>query len=394
MEAVAVGRITTYPGKSGYQIIVEALEPAGAGALLAMLEERKKKLAAEGLFDAARKKPLPFLPGTIGVITSPTGAVIRDILHRLAARFPRRVLVWPVSVQGEKAAGEVAAAIKGFNAMAGGADLPRPDVLIVARGGGSIEDLWAFNEEIVVRAAAASAIPLISAVGHETDTTLIDYASDVRAPTPSAAAEMAVPVRVDLVRQVQGLDLRLSGAVMRRAELARQRVRDVARGLPAGERLFEMPRQRLDGASARLGGALTLGLQRWSGRLGTAVAKLSFEPWRQALARHRQRLAELDGRSALAMERRGRERALAVAAAGKLLDTLGHTATLARGFALVRTQAGAVVRSARALEPGQSLSLAFADGEAAVRVEGDAPPKAAKAKAAPKQGGKDQGDLF
>ena len=201
MEVIATGRITTYAGCSSYQIIVDRMELAGEGALLKLLEDRRKKLAAEGLFDAERKRTLPFLPEVIGVVTSPTGAVIRDILHRLADRFPRRVLVWPVAVQGERAAGEIAAAIAGFNRLPADGPVPRPDVLIVARGGGSLEDLWAFNEEIVVRAAAASTIPLISAVGHETDTTLIDFASDRRAPTPTAAAEMAVPVRADLLAQ-------------------------------------------------------------------------------------------------------------------------------------------------------------------------------------------------
>src|SRR3954466_12811996 len=205
LEVVVTGRITTYPGQSKYQIVIETLEPAGVGALMALLEERKKKLAAEGLFDAARKQLLPFLPDVIGVITSPTGAVIRDILHRLSDRFPRHVLVWPVKVQGDGSAEEVAAAIHGFNAFEEGGRMPRPDLIIVARGGGSLEDLWSFNEEIVVRAAADSMIPLISAVGHETDITLIDFVSDRRAPTPTAAAEMAVPVRVDLLARVDGL---------------------------------------------------------------------------------------------------------------------------------------------------------------------------------------------
>src|ERR1700755_3188339 len=205
LEVIATGKLTTYPGSSKYQIVIEALEPAGVGALMALMEERKRKLAAEGLFDERRKKELPWLPETIGIVTSPTGAVIRDILHRLADRFPRRVLVWPVKVQGDGSAEQVAAAIRGFNALTEGGRIPRPDLLIVARGGGSLEDLWSFNEEIVVRAAAESMIPLISAVGHETDITLIDFASDRRAPPPTAAAEMAVPVRVDLLSQIDSL---------------------------------------------------------------------------------------------------------------------------------------------------------------------------------------------
>src|SRR5438552_254269 len=215
LEVIATGRLTSFPGRSRYQLIIDALEVAGVGALLKLLEERKQKLAAEGLFDAARKRPLPMLPRVIGVVTSPTGAVIRDILHRLADRFPRHVLLWPVLVQGEQAAGQIAAAIRGFNALPPDGPVPRPDLLIVARGGGSLEDLWAFNEEIVVRAAAASAIPLIAAVGHETDTTLIDHAADRRAPTPTAAAEMAVPVRAELAAQLTEHGQRMAGAAAR-----------------------------------------------------------------------------------------------------------------------------------------------------------------------------------
>ena len=223
LEVIATGRLTTYPNRSSYQIVIESLEPAGVGALMALLEERKKKLAAEGLFDEARKQLLPYLPTVIGVITSPTGAVIRDILHRLSDRFPRHVLLWPVRVQGEGSAEEVAAAIRGFNALAETGRIARPDLIIVARGGGSLEDLWSFNEEIVVRAAADSMIPLISAVGHETDITLIDFASDKRAPTPTAAAEMAVPVRLDLLAQVDGLARRKALLLGARARCAPHR---------------------------------------------------------------------------------------------------------------------------------------------------------------------------
>ena len=218
LEMICTGRLTTYPGRSSYQIIVDHIEPAGEGAMLKLLEERRKALAAEGLFDEDRKAPLPYLPQVVGVVTSPSGAVIRDILHRLADRFPRRVLLWPVAVQGEKAAAEIAHAIEGFNRIEPGGAVPRPDVLIVARGGGSLEDLWPFNEEIVVRAAAASAIPLISAIGHETDTTLIDFAADLRAPTPTAAAEMAVPVRTELIARVLELGGRMIGAMARDQE--------------------------------------------------------------------------------------------------------------------------------------------------------------------------------
>src|SRR5436190_6775482 len=232
LEVVVTGRITTYPGQSKYQIVIETLEPAGLGALMALVEERKRKLAAEGLFDAARKQLLPFLPAVIGVVTSPTGAVIRDILHRLADRFPRHVLVWPVRVQGEGSALEVAGAIRGFNALPAGGAIMRPDVLIVARGGGSLEDLWSFNEEIVVRAAAESMIPLISAVGHETDVTLIDFASDKRCPTPTAAAECAVPVRSELLAQIDSLARRQLSSWARGIDSRRTELRAATRALP------------------------------------------------------------------------------------------------------------------------------------------------------------------
>src|ERR1700728_4017768 len=256
LEVVITGRLTTYPGRSQYQIIVETLEPAGLGALMALLEERKQKLAAEGLFDEARKQLLPFLPAVIGVITSPTGAVIRDILHRLADRFPRHVLVWPVKVQGEGSAAEIAAAIAGFNALPEHGAWPRPDLIIVARGGGSLEDLWSFNEEIVVRAAAASLIPLIAAVGHETDVTLIDFAADKRAPTPTAAAEMAVPVRADLLLNIDSFARRALVCWRRCHEARWSELRSAARALPDADEVLAQPRQRLDHAASRLSRAL------------------------------------------------------------------------------------------------------------------------------------------
>src|SRR5712672_3988902 len=252
LEVVVTGRITTFPGQSKYQIVIETLEPAGLGALMALVEERKKKLAAEGLFDAARKQLLPFLPDVIGVITSPTGAVIRDILHRLADRFPRHVLVWPVKVQGDGSAEQIAAAIRGFNALPETGRIRRPQLIIVARGGGSLEDLWSFNEEIVVRAAADSMIPLISAVGHETDITLIDFAADKRAPTPTAAAEMAVPVRSELIARIDSLARRSLACWQRGEEARRTELRAAMRALPTAEELLSLPRQRLDHADARL----------------------------------------------------------------------------------------------------------------------------------------------
>ena len=246
LEVIATGKLTTYPGRSNYQMVVERMEVAGEGALLALLARTKARLEAEGLFDPARKKPLPFLPRVIGVVTSPTGAVIRDILHRLADRFPTRVLVWPVLVQGQGAAEQVAAAVRGFAAIAPGGAVPRPDLVIVARGGGSIEDLWAFNEEAVVRAVADCPIPVISAVGHETDTTLVDFAADRRAPTPTAAAEMAVPVREELRGQLAELGLRQRRAVVRPLNLGRERLAARAERLPAPQALLSPYAQRLD----------------------------------------------------------------------------------------------------------------------------------------------------
>src|SRR6516165_5847523 len=261
LDVVVSGRLTTFAGSSKYQMVIDTLEPAGLGALMKLLEERKKKLAAEGLFDEARKQLLPYLPDVIGVVTSPTGAVIRDILHRLADRFPRRVLVWPVRVQGDGSAGDVAAAIAGFNALPEWGAIPRPDLLIVARGGGSLEDLWSFNEEIVVRAAAASLIPLISAVGHETDVTLIDFVADRRAPTPTAAAEMAVPVRSELIARVENCARRAFACWSRGQDHRRTELRAAARALPSADTLLAIPRQRLDACADRLPRALRANAQ-------------------------------------------------------------------------------------------------------------------------------------
>ena len=304
LEVVITGRLTTYPGRSQYQIVVETLEPAGLGALMALLEERRKKFIAEGLFDEARKQLLPYLPTVIGVITSPTGAVIRDILHRLADRFPRHVLVWPVKVQGEGSAAEVAAAIEGFNALAGARRAcARPDLLIVARGGGSLEDLWSFNEEIVVRAAAASMIPLISAVGHETDVTLIDFASDRRAPTPTAAAEMAVPVRADLLVDIDSLARRALACWRRNQEARRTELRSAARALPDADEVLALPRQRLDHAAAALARALRANAQIHRVRLFAdrrplepAIAAHQCRAPARALCRHRAPAARQRGR--------------------------------------------------------------------------------------------------
>src|SRR5215469_3066235 len=303
MEVVCTGRITTYPGRSKYQLVIDSMELAGIGALLKMLEDRRKRLAAEGLFAEERKKKLPFLPEVIGVVTSPSGAVIRDILHRLEDRFPRRVLLWPVAVQGEGAAEQVAAAIAGFNALQPGGRLPRPDLLIVARGGGSLEDLMAFNEEIVVRAAAASGIPLISAVGHETDTTLIDYASDRRAPTPTAAAEMAVPVRLDLVAELGAKSSRLAGGMARLFGERRLHLSGLARGLPDPRDLIGGAAQRLDDRSERLRLAVERRLRVARHTLELAAARLRPGVLSADLDRNRARLAEVEPRLAGAMAR-------------------------------------------------------------------------------------------
>src|SRR5215204_3276528 len=297
LEVVVTGRITTYPGQSKYQIVIETLEPAGLGALMALLEERKRKLAAEGLFEAARKQLLPFLPNVVGVITSPTGAVIRDILHRLADRFPRRVVVWPVKVQGEGSAEQVAAAIHGFNALPDDGRIPRPDLLIVARGGGSLEDLWAFNEEIVARAAAASLIPLIAAVGHETDVTLIDFAADKRAPTPTAAAEMAVPVRAELTMRVAALVSRQVSCWQRGVEHRRKELRSLARALPTAETLLAKPRQELDGLTDRLPRALKANAQIHHTEFSRVAARLNPATLRAQTGRCSEKVAALSQRA-------------------------------------------------------------------------------------------------
>src|SRR5215475_9992225 len=294
LEVVVKGRVTTYPNKSTYQIVIDDLEPAGVGALMTLLEKRKRELAAEGLFDAHRKLPLPYLPRIVGVVTSPTGAVIRDILHRLADRFPCHVLVWPVRVQGETCALEVAAAIHGFNGLIVGAAVPRPDLIIVARGGGSLEDLWGFNEEIVARAVAASTIPLISAVGHETDWTIIDLVADYRAPTPTAAAERAVPVRSDLLIAVTQHGVRVATSLRRRIEVERNRFNGLARGLPRKANILDLPRQRFDGASTNLKRALIANARVHRNWLERSAGRLNAHALVRAARNGRDRLGRLD----------------------------------------------------------------------------------------------------
>ncbi len=417
LEVVAIGRLTTYPGRSKYQMVVERMELAGQGALLKLLEDRRRKLAAEGLFDEGRKKRLPYLPQVIGVVTSPTGAVIRDILHRLAERFPRRVLLWPVAVQGDSAAQQVAAAIRGFNALPAGGAVPRPDVLIVARGGGSIEDLWAFNEEVVVRAAAESVIPLISAVGHETDTTLIDFAADLRAPTPTAAAEKAVPVRADLVVQVADAGARLIGAATRFLGERTSHLAAMARALPHPRAIIEDGTRRIDDRAERLRLALPNMLHRRRADLERLAARLKHprellaekrfaldrcgagldHAIKTALAREsarldqcRLRLTQSDERLQPALARLLADRSQRVVSLGQLLDSFSYKKVLERGYAVIRDRDGHPVTTATNAPPGAAWTVEFTDGAIAVTVDGEAPPspakKAAKGRADGRQG--------
>jgi exodeoxyribonuclease VII large subunit len=382
MEVVASGRLTTYPGRSKYQMVVERLELAGQGALLKLLEDRKKKLAAEGLFEPSRKKKIPFLPDVIGVVTSPTGAVIRDILHRLSDRFPRHVLLWPVAVQGDGAAQQVADAIDGFNAIRKGGPVPRPDLLIVARGGGSLEDLWAFNEEVVVRAAAASEIPLISAVGHETDTTLIDYASDLRAPTPTGAAEMAVPVRAELLLRIREHESRMLAGMQRLVGERRTRLEGLGRGLIDPKRKLEEMGQRLDDWSERLPKAL-LNLARHraselaqiAARLGPALL-MRRTAEQSRIERDRLRLTQAVDRLQTALPRLVSERQNRLAQSAALLESYSYQQVLKRGFALVRDKSGHAVTSSAETKPGERWTVQFAEGTPVpVTVDGTPPRK-------------------
>jgi exodeoxyribonuclease VII large subunit len=442
LEVIATGKVTTYPGKSAYQIVIESLEPAGLGALMALLEERRRKLAEEGLFDAARKQLIPFLPATIGVVTSPTGAVIRDILHRIADRFPRDVLIWPVRVQGEDCAAEVAAAIEGFNAP--DFALRRPDVLIVARGGGSLEDLWGFNEEIVLRAAAASLIPLISAIGHETDWTLLDHVADLRAPTPTGAAEKAVPVRSELIAAIDDLGRRHTAATHRYLAQHRATWRAHGRALPRTDAVLAVPRQTYDRMTTRLANMMTsatdrrhialarlahrLASQSPQAKMGRAEQRLDAVTHRLrgapslARDRRRQRVAHLEVRLSTALAGRARlevqtiavarqrlqgldvrlQRALSsgrdqrsrqLAAQAQLLASLGYRQVLARGFALVRDERGRPLHRAADVCDGARLDIEFADGHRdATAGEPDAP--AATGKSPRPRAKTTQGSLF
>jgi len=376
-EVIATGRLTTYPGRSRYQIVIERLELAGQGALMALLDQRRRALAAEGLFDQDRKRRLPFMPRRIGVVTSPTGAVIRDILHRLEDRCPTHVLLWPVAVQGEGAAAQVAAAVRGL------ADLPEPpELIIVARGGGSIEDLWAFNEEVVVRAVAGSPIPTISAVGHETDVTLCDFAADVRAPTPTAAAEIAVPVRAELLGTVRELGLRAGRCARRYRDHAGERLAAVARHLPAPDRLLGPQRQKLDDLGDRLPRGLARRLAEARGELAQAAGALRPGLLAARVQRGREQLAATRLRPALVSVRiaDGRDR---LGRLWRLAEQLHPDRPLARGYARVETRDGKVVASAPAARAAGAVTLVFADGRVAARVEGS--PRPAMERSKPEQ---------
>ncbi|MEZ2132612.1 MULTISPECIES: exodeoxyribonuclease VII large subunit [unclassified Sinorhizobium] len=447
MEVIATGKVTTFPGSSKYQIVIEALEPAGAGALMALLEERKRKLSAEGLFDAARKRRLPFMPKVIGVVTSPTGAVIRDILHRISDRYAVHVIVWPVKVQGDGSGEEVANAIRGFNELPPESGIARPDVLIVARGGGSLEDLWSFNDEVVVRAAAASAIPLISAVGHETDWTLIDYAADVRAPTPTGAAEMAVPVKAELDAQMANLAARLQGCMNRHMDQRRQSLRALLRALPSLDQLLALPRRRFDEAAAGLGRGLglnTLNKRRsfertashlrpemlssriaekrqvvgdrimraeriverkvteFKNRVSSANASLRNVPARlQAqTGRTRDHLANLSRHADTAVRHQLVRARGEIVAQDRMLQSLSYKNVLKRGYAVIRDEDDRPVSQAAALEPGTTIAIEFADGRVAAVTDGagDVSSAPAQKKKATRQtetaGPPKQGSLF
>lgn len=435
MEVIASGKLTTYPGKSSYQIIIDSLEPAGAGALMALLEERKRRLQAEGVFDAAYKKPLPYLPRVIGVITSPTGAVIRDILHRISDRFPLHVVVWPVRVQGETSGAEVTAAVHGFNEFALNGPVPKPDVLIIARGGGSLEDLWGFNDEALARAVAGSEIPIIAAVGHETDWTLVDLAADRRAPTPTGAAEMAVPVKAELEATLASFSARLGGCLRRLMERKRTALRAAARVLPTPDQLFSMPRRRLDEVASRMERAVAVKLERAQRRFGAVRLTTASLDMRLAEARRRltvagtrtdaglrtvlrERRARLDrasgrmsieplirrasvGREKLSTLMRRKDQLISLrlerlgsrlAQADRLLNTISHQAILARGFALVMDEDGNLVRKAADIGNGAVVSIQFADAAKEAITTGGGQRFARRRAAKPVPGG--QGSLF
>ncbi|HEY0927040.1 exodeoxyribonuclease VII large subunit [Brevundimonas sp.] len=398
LEVIVTGKITSYPARSSYQIVIESMEAAGAGALLAQLERLKARLAGEGLFDGARKKPIPAFPAVVGVVTSPTGAVIRDILHRISERWPCRVIVWPVVVQGDAAAGQVANAVRGFDAMSPDGPIPRPDVVIVARGGGSVEDLWAFNDEALARTVAAASIPIISAVGHETDTTLIDFVSDRRAPTPTGAAEIATPVLADLQYAVADFERRLARAGGRLLEDRRTRLRAAARGLPARpEDLLALPQQRLDLAGSKLASGLHRNVAVHERQYAAVSARLSDGLLNRAIERRQDRLSAFSDRFEPAVRRRLDRDQTRLAALSRALATLDPKRPKP-GFARIEDETGAMIASAAGLHEGQAVRIVFGDGSKGARIDGEGgePILAPKPRPAPKPkpAPPGQGDLF
>ena len=368
LDVVVTGRLTTYPGRSNYQIIIETMELAGEGALLKMLEERRKKLAAEGLFDESRKKPIPFLPKKIGVVTSPTGAVIRDIMHRLNDRFPRPVYLWPAVVQGEQAASQVIAGVQGFNNLP--VDSPyRPDVIIVARGGGSLEDLMPFNDEGLVRAIAASDIPVICAVGHETDTSLADYAADLRAPTPTGAAEKAVPVRRDLIMSLEQSDNRLKGNMRRLVQDMRNAIGGLSRGLIHPKAMLENKAQFLDGLSNRLDHGLHKNITWLAQRLSQIGGRLNLGQRRQSIQHQNQNLHGLDQRLTRGLKQTIETSDKRLERAGALLESLSFQRTLERGYAIVKDANGQLITSARNMKAQDEITIVYSDGDTTATVK-------------------------
>ncbi len=392
LEVIVTGKVTTYPGRSQYQIVIETMEAAGIGALLAQFERLKARLAAEGLFEASRKRPLPAMPAVVGVITSPTGAVIRDILHRIRERWPCRVIVWPVMVQGDQAAAQVRAAIEGFGALAPGGAIARPDLIIVARGGGSVEDLWPFNDEALARAAAASPIPLISAVGHETDTTLIDFAADRRAPTPTAAAEMATPVFAELAASLVDHERRMIQCGARLIVHRRARLAAAGAGLPRPADLLAIATQRLDLAAGRLGAALQRNVAGHRHDLAALGAPLKPGLLLRPIQVKSDRLAALAGRLAPAARRRVERAGEALAGLEMLRLSFDPNRPLTRGFARVHRRDGSLVRAAGALAAGEAVRLVFGDGDRGATIDGPTAAPARRATAGRRDQG--QGSLF
>lgn len=392
LEVICVGKLTTYPGRSKYQIVIDRMEVAGEGALMALLDKRKRELASEGLFDEGRKIPIPYIPKTVGIVTSPTGSVIRDILHRFSDRFPRNILVWPVLVQGEGSASQIAKAINGFNALEVDGKIPRPDVLIVARGGGSLEDLWSFNEEVVVRAVSISKIPLISAVGHETDTTLIDYVSDHRSPTPTAAAERAVPVRDDLIYTLQDFNIRLEKASRRYLNNFVQNVESLGRGLPKPTELLSLSSQRFDDLSERLPRALKVGVERQEMRLKSIKILLRPETLKSDIRVAGEKLVIAEERTARAIGNLIVKKRNKYENPSCLLESLSYQSVLKRGFSLVYNEKGKALSDSKTIKSGDKLGIEFCDGRInAVATAGNSKPSNKKK---PKLPSNEQGQLL